>query len=242
MSSRAGVAAPRAARQASWNALASTMKPGVQNPHCNASRAMKARCTGCNLPPPTPSTVVTLLPAAAFAGRRQLATGTPSSRTVQAPQTPAPHTSLVPVRRRRSRRTSTRSASASSGSIAARPLIRTPVMAVSLRGGARSIRQPRRSLRRPSGERSVRDRRTLASALLRLRPCAASSTERANSTGVMPSRKAILPAASVRSIAPVIRLNLRSMKLWWRSRVWRCCSERSSSNWAEPLTCIRRMT
>ena len=38
-----GVAAPRAARQASWKAAASTMKPGVQNPHWSASRAMKAR-------------------------------------------------------------------------------------------------------------------------------------------------------------------------------------------------------
>jgi hypothetical protein len=34
------------------------------------------------------------------AGIRQLTTGAPSTSTVQAPQTPAPHTSLVPVRSR----------------------------------------------------------------------------------------------------------------------------------------------
>ena len=38
---------------------------------------MKARCTGCSLSAPTPSTVVMVLPAAAFAGIRQLTTGNP---------------------------------------------------------------------------------------------------------------------------------------------------------------------
>ena len=60
---------------------------------------MKARCTGCSLPAPIPSTVVIVLPATALTGSRQLTTGAPSSSTVQAPQTPAPHTSLVPVSR-----------------------------------------------------------------------------------------------------------------------------------------------
>ena len=31
------------------------------------------------------------------------------------------------------------------------------------------------------------------------------------------------------------------MKLWWRSRVWRCCSESSSSTWAEPLDSIEEI-
>src|ERR1044072_1667973 len=69
-----------------------------------------------------PSTVVTALSAAPRAGIRQLATGAPSSSTVQAPQTPAPHTSFVPVRFSVSRRTSISSASGSSGSGASRPL------------------------------------------------------------------------------------------------------------------------
>ena len=70
-----------------------------------------------------PSTVVTDLPAAARAGIRQLTTGAPSTSTVQAPQTPAPQTSLVPVRLRSPRTTSIRSASGSSGKVAERPLI-----------------------------------------------------------------------------------------------------------------------
>ena len=45
--SREGAAVPFAARQRSQNAVASTMKPGVQNPHCKASCAMNAFCTGC---------------------------------------------------------------------------------------------------------------------------------------------------------------------------------------------------
>ena len=57
---------------------------------------MNAFCTGCSFASPMPSTVVTDLPAAARAGIRQLTTGAPSTSTVQAPQTPAPQTSLVP--------------------------------------------------------------------------------------------------------------------------------------------------
>jgi hypothetical protein len=61
-------------------------------------------------------TVVSDFPPTAFAGIRQLATGTPSTSTVQAPHTPEPQTSLVPVRPSESRITSTSSASGSSGS------------------------------------------------------------------------------------------------------------------------------
>ena len=76
-------------------------------------------------------TVVIVFPATVLAGSRQLATGTPSSNTVQAPQTPAPHTSFVPVRLRLSRRTSTKRASGS-GKVSARPLIVTVLMQISL--------------------------------------------------------------------------------------------------------------
>src|SRR6516162_11039471 len=99
------------------------MKPGVQNPHCRASFAMNASWIGCSLSPPMPSTVVTAFPDAAFAGNRQLATGTPSNSTVHPPQTPEPQTSFVPVRFNRSRITSASSASASSGSGFCSPLI-----------------------------------------------------------------------------------------------------------------------
>src|SRR4030088_83998 len=105
------------------------MKPGVQKPHCKASSDMNALCTGCSLSAPTPSTVVTVLPATAPAGSRQLVTGTPSSRTVHAPQTPAPQTSLVPVRPRPSRSISINSVSGLSRSISRRPLIVTVFIA-----------------------------------------------------------------------------------------------------------------
>src|SRR6266571_7467230 len=84
---------------------------------------MNAFWTGCSLPAPMPSTVVTDLPAAARAGIKQLTTGTPSTSTVHAPQTPAPHTSFVPVRLSASRTTSMRRLSGSSGRGSTRPLI-----------------------------------------------------------------------------------------------------------------------
>ncbi|MGY4222369.1 hypothetical protein ACVMFB_008868 [Bradyrhizobium sp. USDA 4522] len=83
---------------------------------------MNAFCTGCSPDAPMASTVVTDLPAAACAGIRQLATGAPSTSTVQAPQTPAPHTSLVPVSLSWSRTMSIKSASGSSGRDSTRPL------------------------------------------------------------------------------------------------------------------------
>src|SRR6476659_451017 len=84
---------------------------------------MKAFWTGCSLLAPMPSTVVTDLPAAARAGIKQLTTGTPSTSTVHAPQTPAPHTSFVPVRLSASRTTSMRRLSGSSGRGSTRPLM-----------------------------------------------------------------------------------------------------------------------
>ena len=70
-----------------------------------------------------PSTVVIDLSLAAPAGIRQLTAGTPSTSTVQAPHTPAPQTSLVPVSSSASLMTSTSSASGSSGRGASVPLI-----------------------------------------------------------------------------------------------------------------------
>src|SRR5689334_4882072 len=99
------------------------MKPGVQKPHSNASCARNDFCTGCSALMPIPSTVVIDLFAADPAGIRQLTAGSPSTSTVQAPQTPAPQTSLVPVRSSASRTTSTSSASGSSGRGASLPLI-----------------------------------------------------------------------------------------------------------------------
>src|SRR6185437_2296982 len=86
-----------------------------------------------------PSTVVTALPATLVAGTRQLATGTPSNRTVHAPQTPDPQTSLVPVSRRSSRITSTSRASVSSAKASERPLMLKLLIASSLSIGHRPL-------------------------------------------------------------------------------------------------------
>ena len=53
----------------------------------------------------SPSTVVTSCPSICPAATRQEQTGSPSSRTVQAPQSPASQPTLVPVNPRDSRRT-----------------------------------------------------------------------------------------------------------------------------------------
>src|SRR5690606_11432650 len=57
----------------------------------------KAACSTDRRPLARPSTVLTVLPATLAAGIRQAQTGAPSTRTVQAPQSPASQPILVPV-------------------------------------------------------------------------------------------------------------------------------------------------
>src|ERR1700730_5590117 len=83
------------------------MKPGVQKPHCNAACSRNFCCTGCNLSPwAMPSTVVILWPPASAPSIRHEQTMLPSRMTVQAPQSPELHPSLLPVRLSSSRSTS----------------------------------------------------------------------------------------------------------------------------------------
>lgn len=96
--SRAGAAAGRPASVA-WDgkpsAASSSMPtaeqiwPGVQYPHCRASRARKASCMGCSpSPSASPSTVVIAAPSCATASSRQLLARRPSTMTVHAPHWP----------------------------------------------------------------------------------------------------------------------------------------------------------
>src|SRR6202795_4974256 len=82
----------------SSKAVAATSIPGVQAPHCAAPWVRNA-C--CNLAPtevsPTPSTVVPSHLSTCTVATRHAQTGSPSNRTVQAPQSPASHPTLVPV-------------------------------------------------------------------------------------------------------------------------------------------------
>ena len=67
--------------------------PAVQKPHWNPWAARNASCSGCGA---SPSIVVTARPAARTAGKTQLCTGTPSTCTVHAPQSPASQPFLTP--------------------------------------------------------------------------------------------------------------------------------------------------
>src|SRR4051812_28391228 len=89
------------------SACAVVMKPGVQKPHCNAWCLRKAFCNGVRSASlDRPSTVVILVPSACTARIRQERTASPSTSTVQAPQTPCSQPMWVPVRRSSWRRQS----------------------------------------------------------------------------------------------------------------------------------------
>src|SRR6267142_2457511 len=72
--------------------------PEVQNPHCSASCATNAACTGCKLLPcASPSTVVTLRLPTSMARVMQEHTGVLSTMTVHAEHAPRSQTIFVPV-------------------------------------------------------------------------------------------------------------------------------------------------
>ena len=84
------------------SALADMIMPGMQKPHCGTpwlDERLLHRVQRCRSSA-SPSMVRTSRPRACIASTRQLATGLPSSCTVQAPQSPVPQPSLVPVRPR----------------------------------------------------------------------------------------------------------------------------------------------
>jgi hypothetical protein len=78
--------------------------PGVQMPHCAPISSMNARWRGCASP--RPSIVTIAVPPTCANGTRQLHTAAPSRSTVQAPHSPSPHPSFVPVNPHSSRSTS----------------------------------------------------------------------------------------------------------------------------------------
>ena len=85
--------------------------PGVQIPHCAAPRrGTRAGAGGAAASPSARPSTVLDHPGrrAGRSGTRQAQTGSPSSRTVHAPQSPASQPTFVPVSPRSSRRTSVR--------------------------------------------------------------------------------------------------------------------------------------
>ena len=75
------------------SAAAVMIIPGVQKPHWKPCAARNASCSGCGV---RPSIEVTSRPTARIAGYTQLCTGTPSTCTVQAPQSPVSHPFFTP--------------------------------------------------------------------------------------------------------------------------------------------------
>ena len=76
--------------------------PGVQKPHWRPCWALKASWIGCKAPPcKRPSTVVISLPWAWTANSVQDFSGTPSTRTVHAPQLVVSQPMCVPVESQR---------------------------------------------------------------------------------------------------------------------------------------------
>src|SRR5256884_4576718 len=80
------------------NAAAAMIWPDWQQPHCDRSSAIQARCTACARFLDRPSIVVTRLLATAEMGSTQVRVATPSRCTVQAPHCAMPQPNLVPVR------------------------------------------------------------------------------------------------------------------------------------------------
>jgi len=138
------------ARFLSSKAVAATSIPGVHAPHCAAPWVRNA-C--CNLEPTfvsaSPSTVVTSHPSACPVATRHAQTGSPSSSTVQAPQSPASHPTLVPVSPSSSRSTRESRCTGELETVTARPFTRNAMdraLASALGSRVPAIsRSPRRS-------------------------------------------------------------------------------------------------
>src|SRR5438477_441477 len=102
--------------------MAPSTMPGVQKPHCTAPRSISSCWSGWSEPfSPSPATVSTRAPSAWTASTLHALTATPSSRTVQAPQTPSPQPYLTSVAPALSRRKCSSVTCGSTGSRNRRP-------------------------------------------------------------------------------------------------------------------------
>ncbi len=146
----------------SSRAVAATSIPGVHAPHCAAPCVRKDCCKRapvgdcCN-----PSTVVISFPATCPTATRQAQTGSPSKRTVQAPQSPASHPTLVPVRFNSSRNTRESRCDGELDTTTLRPLTENAIVPVSTsacNSRVVAIRPPPRRHRVPVGPWSLRRR------------------------------------------------------------------------------------
>jgi hypothetical protein len=77
------ICSPLGSGSVATSAVADTICPGVQKPHCNASARTNAATIGCSR---SPSMVVISRPSTACASVMHESVGTPSTCTVHAPQ------------------------------------------------------------------------------------------------------------------------------------------------------------
>src|SRR6185436_3894140 len=92
---------------------------------------MKARCSGCECSPvPSPSIVVTSLPATDHSGVSQAGTACSPTMTLQAPHSPAPQPKCDPVMPSRPRRTSSNDRSGSASISVSAPLRRNRTLGI----------------------------------------------------------------------------------------------------------------
>ena len=103
------------------NAAAANIMPVWQYPHCGTSCSIHAFWMRCSPFCDRPSIVTIFLPTAADTGSAQERTASPSTSTVQAPQTPMPQPYLAPGRSRWPRRTQSSGISGSTSTVRGRP-------------------------------------------------------------------------------------------------------------------------
>jgi hypothetical protein len=106
------------------SALAVSIMPGVQNPHCRPWHSMKPSWTGSRTPSTSsPSTVRISWPEAIAASTVHDFTGSPSMSTTHTPQLLVSQPQWVPVSPRWSRRKCTSSRRGSTSRVTSSPLI-----------------------------------------------------------------------------------------------------------------------
>src|SRR6266849_161843 len=124
----------------SSRALTVSSMPGVQKPHWSAAWRVKAASSRSNSGRSArPSIVVTSFPAASTARKQHELTGSPSSRTVHAPQTCTSQERFAPVSASSSRRKSSSSSFGATSLTTSRPLT---LSAISTQPSARARDTP----------------------------------------------------------------------------------------------------
>ena len=209
-------------------------------PHCSAACSRNLCCSGCSVSPfAMPSIVSIRRPPTSQPSTRHEQTSRPSSVTLQAPQSPEPQPSLLPVSCSVSRSTSSSVSSVSQRNSTASPftVASTWCLAISVPSLGRARSTPRGAPARPRRRRGIRSclvcRRSAgtrpspppraaparpASRRLPTIACAASATSSTRAATAPSDTRAavIVPAASTVRLTPApttaMSISVRGMK------------------------------